>query len=144
MVFEKNRSCNTQLLEVILDFQRFADLAIPFDCIYIDFSKAFDKVSIPTLLKKCAAYKLGKKTIVFIADYLNGQTQQVVVGEAISSLIDVLSGVPQGSCLGPILFCLFIISNLKKITVRRNIYFPIEFIIESVLIYKGIFNLKYI
>ncbi|XP_065571513.1 uncharacterized protein LOC136034304 [Artemia franciscana] len=83
--FRKNRSCNTQLLEVILDFQRFADLAISFDCIYIDFSKAFDKVSIPIRLKKCATYKLGKKTIAVIADYLNGRTQQVVVGEAISS-----------------------------------------------------------
>ena len=46
-----------------MDFQRFADLAIPFDCIYIDFSKAFDKVSIPTFLKKCIAYKLGKKQL---------------------------------------------------------------------------------
>ncbi|XP_065565460.1 uncharacterized protein LOC136030400 [Artemia franciscana] len=93
--FRKNRSCNTQLLEVILDFQRFAYLAIPFDCIYIDFSKSFDKVSILTLLKKCVAYKLGKKTIAFIADYLNGRTQQVVVGEAMSSSIDVLSGAPR-------------------------------------------------
>ena len=59
--FRKSRSCNTQLFEVILDCQRFADLAMPFDCIYIDFSKAFDKVSIPILLQKFVAYKLGKK-----------------------------------------------------------------------------------
>ena len=89
--FRKSRSCNTQLLEVILDFQRFADLAIPFDCIYIDFSKAFDKVSMPILFQKCSAYKLSKKTIPSIAHYPIGRTQEVVVGEAMSSSIDVLS-----------------------------------------------------
>jgi len=47
----KRRSCNSQLLEVIADFQGFADLGIPFDCVYTDISKAFDKVSIPLLLQ---------------------------------------------------------------------------------------------
>ena len=76
-------------------FQRFADLAIPFDCIYNDFLEVFDKVSIPILLQRYAAYKLGIKTLAFIADYLNGRTQQAVVREAMSSSIDVLSRVPR-------------------------------------------------
>jgi hypothetical protein len=47
--FRKRRSCNTQLLEVIHDFQLINN-GILFDCIYIDFSKAFDKISIPLLI----------------------------------------------------------------------------------------------
>ena len=68
-VFEERKSFNTKVLEEIVDFQGFADLGIPFDCVYIDFSKAFDKVSIPLLLHKCVIYKLGPRTISFIADY---------------------------------------------------------------------------
>ena len=48
--FRKKRSCNTQLLEVITDFHRMADEGLRFDCIYIDFSKAFDKISVPLSL----------------------------------------------------------------------------------------------
>ena len=108
MVFQKRRSCHTQLLEVIVDFQGFADLGTPFDCVYIDFSEALDKVSIPLLLRKCAMYNLGPKTVLFIADYLQQRTEQVVVGEVVSSPIELISGVPQGSCLRPVLFCLFV------------------------------------
>ena len=56
--FQKEIPCNTQLLEVIADFQSFTDLGIPFDNVYIDLSKAFDRVSIPLILCKCATYNL--------------------------------------------------------------------------------------
>ena len=48
--FHKKHSCNTQLLEVVTDFHRMADEGLMFDCIYIDFSKVFDKISILLLL----------------------------------------------------------------------------------------------
>ena len=85
-----------------------ADEGLRFDCIYIDFSKAFDKISIPLLLQKCEVYHLGARTLNWIGDCLTGRMQKVIVGDALSSAEIVLSGVPQGSCLGPVLFCLFI------------------------------------
>ena len=68
--FHKKRSCNTQLLEVITDFHRMADEGLRFDCIYIDFSKAFDKISIPLLLQKYEVYHLGGRMLNWIGDYL--------------------------------------------------------------------------
>ena len=59
-------------------------------------------------VKKCEVYHLGARTLNWIGDYLTGRTQKVIVGDALSSAEIVLSGVPQGSCLGPVLFCLFI------------------------------------
>ena len=64
---------------------------------------------------------------------MRGRSQQVVVGEAASQSIDVLSGVPQGSCLGPILFCIFINdlpscvrhSSVKLFADDAKIYRPI-------------------
>ena len=106
--FCKKCSCNTQLLEVITDFHRMADEGLRFYCIYIDFSKAFDKISIPLLLQKCEVYHLGARTLNWIGDYLTDRTQKLIVGDALSSAEIVLSGVPQGSCLGPVFFCLFI------------------------------------
>jgi hypothetical protein len=50
--FRKRRSCNTQLLEVIGDFHSMADRGVLFECIYVDFSKVFDQISISLLIKK--------------------------------------------------------------------------------------------
>ena len=49
--FKKNRSWNTQLTQVIKDFQKMADSGLKFDCIYIDFCKAFDKDSMSLLVE---------------------------------------------------------------------------------------------
>ena len=53
------------------------------------------KSQYPPILKNVQLINWVKKTIAFIADYLNGRTQQVVIGEAMPSSIDVLSGVPR-------------------------------------------------
>ena len=73
--FHKKRSCNTQLLEVITDFHRIADEGLRFDCIYLDFSKAFDKISILPLLQKCEVYHLGARTLNWIGDYNRQDTE---------------------------------------------------------------------
>jgi hypothetical protein len=49
--FKKNRSWNTQLTQVIKDFQKMADSGLKFDCIYVDFCKAFDKDSMSLLVE---------------------------------------------------------------------------------------------
>ena len=107
--FCKWRSCNMQLLEVIKDFQLMADNGILFYYIYIDFSKAFDKISIPLLINKCQLYYgSSPRTEAWITEYLTNRTQEVVVGDALLSPMSVINGVLQGSCLRLVFFCLFI------------------------------------
>ena len=93
-------------MEVITDFHRITDESLMFDCIYIDFSKAYDKISILLLLQKYEVYHLGARMLNWNGDYLTGRMQKMIVGDALSSAEIVLSGIPQG--LGPVLFCLFI------------------------------------
>ena len=56
--FCKGKSCTTQLLEVINDFNNYMDEGIPFDTIYLDFKKAFDSVPHSRLLFKLRCYKM--------------------------------------------------------------------------------------
>ena len=78
------------------------------DVILLDFSKAFDKVSHRKLLHKIHHYGIRAKTKSWITAFLDSRQQQVVVNGRASNTADVLSGVPQGTVLGPMLFLLYI------------------------------------
>ena len=120
-------------MEVISDFQKMADSGLKFDCIYIDFCKAFNKVLISLLVEKCQKYGIGCRSMTWIKDYLTNRTQKVKVGEALSEGCGVLSGVPQGSCLGPVLFCLFI-NDLPQV-IRHS---TIKMFADDVKLYRGV------
>ena len=75
---------------------------------YSDFSKAFDKVPHLELLKKLSEIGVGGCILEVISDYLDQRMQFVRVDNTSSQLLDVTSGVPQGSVVGPIMFFIFV------------------------------------
>ena len=78
------------------------------DVVYLDFQKAFDKVPHQRLILKLKAHGIGNNVINWIEKWLTHRRQRVIVDGEISNWKSVLSGVPQGSVLGPILFLIYI------------------------------------
>ena len=78
------------------------------DVILLDFSKAFDTVPHVRLLNKLQNCKIDNLIITWIKSWLTQRTQCVVVAGVSFSSVSVLSGVPQGTVLGPLLFLLYI------------------------------------
>ena len=107
--FLRNKSCNTNLLSFTNSIVSSLHDKTGVDAVYFDFAKAFDTVLHDLILNKLKLhYGIDGSLLKLLVNYLQGRKQRVVLDNVASESITVLSGVPQGSILGPLLFVLFI------------------------------------
>ena len=107
--FLPRKNCETQLIPFYDNLACSLNKGSRTDIVYFDFSKAFDSVNHDKILHKLK-YQFGIDGMLlkFITEYLSNRFQRVVVENMQSELLPVLSGVPQGSIIGPLLFVIFI------------------------------------
>ena len=101
------RSCQTNLLIMLTCINEATDKIIITDVIYLDLAKAFVSVPHKRLIYKLSKYGITGNLLHWISNFLSKRRQYVRVNLALSEGKSVISGVPQRSILGPILFIFY-------------------------------------
>jgi len=132
--FRRGHSCESQLILTVQDLASSLDKKSQIDMIIMDFSKAFDVVPHNRLINKLQRYGIQNTTLVWIRNFLKHRSQRVVVSGEKSGWSEVISGVPQGTVLGPLLFLLYI-NDLPN-----NINSHVRLFADDCIIYRVIKN----
>ena len=134
--FRNRRGCTLQLLKVLDDWTKAIDNGLPVDTLYLDLQKAFDSVPHQRLILKLERLGITGNLLRWIKNFLSERKQRVVLNGISSDWTDVISGVPQGSVLGQILFILYVNDLPDKVKSYCKIF------ADDTKLYKEINNLK--
>lgn len=120
--FRKGYSCETQLAGLTHDILDNLDTGGQTDAIFLDFSKAFDRVPHRRLFSKLSNLNIDPPALVWIQALLTNRKQYVTVNNTSSSFASVSSGIPQGSVIGPLLFLIFINDLPSNLSSRIRLF----------------------
>ena len=133
--FLPGKSCTTNLIEAFDEWTLHLENKRPVDVIYVDFRKAFDTVPHERLLIKLKSLGVSERLLRWIRDFLNNRSMRVVVNGEESHSIEVKSGIPQGSVLGPTLFVLYV-NDLPK-----ECHSPCGMLADDLKVYRAVSTL---
>ena len=105
--FRKKHSTQSAVTFLTDSIRKNMDKSLITGALFIDFRKAFDTIDHVKLLEKLGSFGICDEEYYWMKDYLSNRQQSVSLGDILSDPQPVLSGVPQGSLLGPLLFTLY-------------------------------------
>ena len=120
--YRKGLGCMDALLTISHHLHKSLDAGMEFYFIQLDFSAAFNRVSHSGLLFKLKSIGIGGTVLSICREFLSNRRQGVVVDGATSEWIQIISGMPQGSVMGPHMFILYTSKMFEQVENRLYAY----------------------
>lgn len=121
-----------QLIHLVHNIYQTLDNGKEVRIVFLDISKAFDKVWHAGLLSKLEAIGVKGRLLEWIKSYLHGREQRVVIEGYCSDWKEISAGVPQGSVLGPLLFLIYINDIVSGLSCHPYLYADVTTLFETV------------
>ena len=118
--FVSNRSCLTNLLVTLEEWTEALDEGYGIHAIFLDYKKAFDTVPHRRLISKLRGYRANGKLLQWIENFLTNRKMRVILNGCAAEWTEVLSGVPQGLVLGPLLFLIYVNEHERSLPGARG------------------------